>query len=78
MHDGINTLDLVNRHTLLRIIKVHNASDVTGLLLVYHIGILLKHLIISSLCRLLQQMDRLRIVAVMLPGTSHLMPALAV
>ena len=77
-YNGFDTLYFLDRHTFFRIIKIHQASQITGLFFVYQIRVLFEQVVIASPGRLLQQMNGLRIVTVMFSGTSHFMPSDAV
>ena len=65
-HDGVHTLDLIDRDTSVFIeVKVNETSQVNGLFfLVQRMAVLFEDFIISGPCRLLEQMDGTRIVQV--------------
>ena len=66
LHDLIHALHLFNGHALLRVIKIHQTAQIAGFLAVHARRVFLEHLVIALFRRLLQQMDRQRIVAVLL------------
>ena len=48
-HNGLYRLYFLNRHTLFRIIEVHQSSEILdGIFVVYHGSVLLEHLVITA------------------------------
>ena len=76
--DAVHALHFLDGDRLSRIIEVQKASQVSAGLLIHHAGVFLKGLIISFPGRLLQKVNRLRIVTVSLAAASHLVLAYAV
>ena len=72
-HDRIYALHFFNRNPFFRISEIQKRADLPVIVLpVYQRGILFKQFIISFSRRLLQKMDRPRIVQMLLSGTSLL------
>ena len=72
-YDRIYALNFFERNALLRIIEVHQTSQITALLAVNHGSVLFEHPVVTASCRLLQGMDGTGIVAVLLTLTSCFM-----
>ena len=73
-HNGIHTLYLFDRYTLLRIIEIQHTTDIIAIFqIIYCLFILLEHCIIAALCRLLKQMDRQWIIQMFVRTTTHRM-----
>ena len=48
-HNGLYRLYFLNRHTLFRIIEVHQSSEILdGIFVVYHGSVLFEHLVITA------------------------------
>ena len=78
-HDGIHALHFFQRDAFLRIFEIQKRADLPVVVLsVDQRRILLKQFIASFSGRLLQEMDRLRIVQMLFPGASLFMKTQAV
>ena len=68
LHDRVNALDLINRDTAVLIeLEINQATQVDGLLfLIECMAVLLEDLVAVRPCGLLKQMDRTRIVEMLL------------
>ena len=59
-HDGIDTLDLLERHALFRVIEIHQTAERDlSLFFIHKLRVLFKEFVVAALCRLLKQMNRL-------------------
>ena len=78
-HNRIYAFHFLKLHTLLRVLKIHQSTQVRMLFFfIYQTRILFEHLIVPTFGRLLQQMDGSRIVQMRIGSASHLVAPLAV
>ena len=78
-HDGIDTLDLLERHALFRVIEIHQTAERDlSLFLIHKLRVLFKEFVVAALCRFLKQMNRRRIVEMRICAASHLVASSAV
>ena len=77
-YDLIHAFYFVDRHTIFRIIKVHQTSQIAALFFVYHCSILFEHIIASGPGGLLKHMNGLWIVTVFFSTASSFMFSKAV
>ena len=71
LYNAFYTLYLLDIYALFRIIEIHQAAEVTGILTVNHLGVFHEFIIIPFSCGHLKHMDGLWVISVLLSLRTH-------